>query len=118
MRSRTMYIGIIIAFFTVASFGIATTQAYARPPEFPEVQVTLDGSDQMKPAISGNLITWLDQRSGSSEVYVYDLLSGNLGQRLPISNQAVPLSMDISGNLITWMDNRSGLNIYYCDYDD
>ena len=38
-----------------------------------ETQITTNKSDQINPAIYGNLVVWLDFCNGESDIYMYDL---------------------------------------------
>ena len=71
-------------------------------------------SSQKQPRISGRRIVYVDNRSGSDNVYLYDL---DLNREFALSassyNQETP---DISGNYVVWADYRSGnVDIYLYD---
>jgi beta propeller repeat protein len=78
------------------------------------ITINTSGSAQAIPAISGDWIVWADTRNGNSDIYAYNLLSGN-ELRLTPSN-ADANNPAISGNLVVWQDHRSGnYDIYLYD---
>ena len=71
-----------------------------------------DGSNQLYPVISGDLIAYADDRdAGSYDIYLYNIRTGQTTQVTDDPNdQSSPA---IFGNRIVWMDNRNGTyNIY------
>ncbi|MDD1753174.1 MAG: biopolymer transporter Tol, partial [Methanotrichaceae archaeon] len=57
--------------------------------------------DQSHPSVSGNYVTWMDNRSGNPDVYVY-----SLAQELEIPLAASPfpeMYPDVAGEIIGWM---------------
>ncbi|MBF0384477.1 MAG: hypothetical protein HQL27_01270 [Candidatus Omnitrophica bacterium] len=72
----------------------------------PPVQITTDPHFQQKPAISGDLVVWEDQRNGNNDIYFYDLTSGIETQITDeFAYQGTP---DIDGDYIVWEDMRNG----------
>ena len=64
------------------------------------------GSDQVAPAISGNWIVWEDTRNGGSDIYAYNVVTGQERNITPAGSWAQ--SPAISGNRVTWQDYRNG----------
>lgn len=68
--------------------------------------------------ISGNLIVYEDNRMGNSDVWLYDITTG---QELQITDELAPqFNPQISGNRIIWDDGRLGnpdWNVYLFDID-
>ena len=83
-------------------------------PGVEEFPVCLNTAKQWQPAISGNIVVWVDYRSkpdteaaiGNGDVYGYDLSTGT---EFPIcidpADQSDPA---ISGNVVVWQDFRHG----------
>ena len=77
-------------------------------------QSRISEGNKVYPAISGDKVVWMDYRNGNSDIYMYDLSTGN---ETPVcvnsANQDYPA---ISGDKIVWMDTRSGnWDIYMYD---
>jgi len=66
---------------------------------------TTNKSDQINPAIYGNLVVWEDERNGGHDIYVEDL-SAKTQTRITKSGKA--LYPKIYNNKIVWMDGRNG----------
>jgi len=80
------------------------------------IQLTNDPSDQLLPAISGDLVVYSDTRDGNLDIYLYDVQS-NTEHRIT-TNQGLQWNPDISGNHIVWSDDRNGnWDVYACTYD-
>ena len=77
----------------------------AIPDKLTETRITTDPGDQYDPSISGNIIVFTDHRSADTDVYFYDLGSG---QESPVivapGNQELT---DVSGGIIVYTDDRS-----------
>ena len=72
------------------------------------------GSDQVAPAISGNWIVWEDTRNGGSDIYAYNVVTGQERNITPAGSWAQ--SPAISGNRVAWQDYRNGnYDIYLHD---
>lgn len=69
-------------------------------------RLSSDPSEQIEPKISGSRIVWTDRRNGSSDVYLYDLMTE--GERRITTDPATQASPAISGDRIVWSDNRNG----------
>ena len=65
------------------------------------------------PDISGDWIVWADGRNGNSDIYAYNLATGE--ERPLCTNSANQLSPFISGNLIVWEDMRNPTTNRYGD---
>ena len=82
---------------------IAHQQRDIAVEEFP---VCIDGARQGSPAISGNVVVWVDERNGESDIYGYDMANGT---EFPVcvapGEQRDPR---VSGNAIVWQDRRNG----------
>ncbi len=72
------------------------------------MQVTADPADQILPDISGDLAVWQDNRSGTWDIFRYNLSDGAVTQiTTDPANQENPAVSGIS-RLIVWEDDRSG----------
>ncbi len=73
-----------------------------------EKLVCAQPGDQIYPSIDGDRIVWLDQRSGSWAVYVYDIPTAKERKIADVSTPNVfnSLGPDISGDLVVWADDR------------
>ena len=57
------------------------------------------------PDVSGNIVVWQDSRNGNSDIYAYNL---ETGEEMQITtNEARQFHPRISGNLIVWRDARN-----------
>jgi len=71
-----------------------------------EEQITTDPSAQEFSSTSGNRIVWRDDRNGNSDIFMYDIATG---QETPvITNPSQQTALSISGNRIIWRDDRNG----------
>lgn len=62
--------------------------------------------DQTSPAISGNMVVWVDGRNGNPDIYGYDL---STHKEFPICTAPGEQSqVRISGNTVVWTDYRDG----------
>ena len=65
------------------------------------------------PAIYGNKVVWQDYRNGNSQIYLYDITTGEEIRISPTNaNQEYPA---IYGNKVVWQDSRDGFQIYLYD---
>jgi len=101
-------------------------------PDPAEVQVTMDTSDQLDPAISGEIIVWEDYRNGNYDIYMYDLSVDSDGDGIPnyldddrphpdpaerqITTDSNQFNPAVSGDRMVWDDYRNGnADVYLCD---
>ena len=76
--------------------------------EFP---ICTNSSSQSSPAISGNIVAWVDDRNGNDDIYGYNL---STKQEFPIcTNAGNQTSPAISGNTVVWVDDRNGNDDIY-----
>jgi len=72
-------------------------------------------AERQSPAISGDVIVWLDHRNGNWDVYGYDIADG---MEFPVCvggwNKEAPA---ISGDVVVWQDGRNGGNWDIYAYD-
>jgi beta propeller repeat protein len=68
------------------------------------ISTNTTGSDQQAPAIYGNWIVWEDSRNGGSDIYGYNIITGEERRITPVGASGYDPS--ISGNLVTWQDFR------------
>jgi beta propeller repeat protein len=105
MKTRAFPLAILIAAGMLMAAGGAASAGY----EFP---ICTDPGGYWNPAISGNVVVWVDQRAGSDwegyNIYGYDL---STHAQFPIctadSNQVAPA---ISGDIVVWQDYRNDEN--------
>lgn len=74
-----------------------------------ETQITSSSWNQQYPSISGNKIVWQEYRSGSSNIYMYDLAT-NTETEISHGQGSGSYAPDIDGNRIVWVDYRNGGN--------
>jgi beta propeller repeat protein len=85
-----------------------------------ERQITSRAGDQMRPAISGDIIVWADHPDGYAHnaagyIWMYDLRTGATRQ---LSTAHSAFNPDVSGNFVVWADDRTlgaGDDIYGYD---
>ena len=86
----------------------------------------LDNSSSLgDPAIWGDRITWVDQRHGNPEIYIYDIIPGGVPgreTRLTFNSTADRYQPAIHGNRIVWLDQRNAtdpnnFDVYLFDLD-
>ena len=66
------------------------------------------GSDQQNPAIYGDWIVWVDSRNGGSDIYGYNIMTGDERRITPVG--ALAYDPSISGNMVVWQDFRDNTN--------
>jgi len=70
------------------------------------IRVTTDSADQFEPAVSGDRIVWTDRRSGTYDIYAYDIAAAT--ERPICTAYRGQVHPDIDGDLIVWADDRGG----------
>ncbi len=94
-----MHIARFILLFILLSFVLFS------PSEAHECLITVNtsGSDQIAPAISGDLIAWQDYRNGNPDIYLYDIATG---KETRITQDSFEHTLPaISGSLVAWEEN-------------
>ena len=80
-----------------------------------EFSICVDGARQGSPAISGNIIVWVDERNGDYDIYGYDLATNT---EFPIcvapGEQRDPR---VSGDTIVWQDRSQADNFDIWGFD-
>lgn len=82
------------------------------------------GSLKKYPSISGNNVTWVENRLGSTDIYLNDLTTESNDVRITSDDAFVYLndgSPKISGQRIVWVDRRKGdsdIYLYTLDHDE
>ncbi len=66
---------------------------------------------QTDPAISGDLVVWSDDRSGNSDLYLYDLAAN--AERPLVVAEGDQIQPAIDGGLVAFTDSRNGNNEIY-----
>ena len=80
--------------------------------EFP---ICVDGARQGSPAISGNIIVWVDERDGNDDIYGYDLTTRT---EFPICiAPGEQRSPRVSGDIIIWQDRSQADNFDIWGFD-
>jgi len=87
------------------------TKNNAKGPDFIEIPITTNESDQRDPVIYGDRIVWSDNRNGNEDVYTYDLSTSK--ETLITTNESWASSPIIYGNIIVWQDGRNGYSDIY-----
>jgi beta propeller repeat protein len=67
-------------------------------------QTTLIKNQGWDPAIYGNIIVWVDGRNGNSDIYMYDISTGE--ERQVTVHTSAQINPAIYGNTIVWQDER------------
>lgn len=77
-----------------------------------EYSICTDSNSQCYPAISGNVIVWLDSRNGNWSIYGYSI---STDEEFQISENSVVsgYSVDVSNNSVVWVDERNGQKDIY-----
>ncbi len=90
----------------VAGLAIITGLTLAQPPGLFEFPISTAPNDQMRPAISGDVVVWQDGRDGNSDIYGSNLSAHNEFTVCTATNdQQAPA---ICGDIVVWHDERSG----------
>ncbi|MBU6999694.1 MAG: hypothetical protein HXS51_02940 [Theionarchaea archaeon] len=77
----------------------------------PEVPIVVEQHNQVAPALYGTVVVWEDNRNGNSDIYGYDLSTGEEFQvTIDESHQENPAIYD---RIIVWEDNRNGNSDIY-----
>lgn len=82
------------------------------------------GSVKKYPSISGNNVTWVENRLGSTDIYLNDLMTEDNDVRITSDDAFVYLndgSPKISGQRIVWVDRRNGdsdIYLYTIGHDE
>lgn len=66
----------IIVFSLLTSLSIFLSNANAFWFESTERKITTDPSEQIRPSISGAVVIWTDYRNGNTDIYLYNLETG------------------------------------------
>ena len=107
---------LILAAFLLTILPLAGCGAPQKPEitveEFP---ICIDGAKQGSPAISGNIIVWVDERNGDSDIYGYDMATRT---EFPVcvapGEQRDPR---VSGDIIVWEDRSQAGNFDIWGYN-
>jgi len=83
-----------------------STASNIQAPNFTEIRITTNKSDQCDPAIYGNRIVWNDNRNGNTDIYMYNLSASTETQIT--TNKSWVSSPAIYGDRIVWEDGRNG----------
>jgi len=76
-----------------------------------EFVVCSDTSNQERPVISGEWVSWQDDSAGNLDIYAYNL---NTKEKIRVtSHERDQIHPSISGNILTWEDYRHGLGEIY-----
>lgn len=68
--------------------------------------VAPNGRDQYSPAVSGDLVVWIDHRSGGTGIWARNL---SAGREFPVAvGRGGKVAPAISGHIVVWQDDRSG----------
>jgi beta propeller repeat protein len=113
MRGTT--ISVVSVFLVIAAL-LVSPLIIARATAGVETLITTNatGSDQVAPAISGDWIVWEDTRDGGSDIYTYNVVTGE--ERRITKAGSWAQSPVISGTRVTWQDYRNGnYDIYLYD---
>ncbi|RLC64708.1 MAG: hypothetical protein DRI01_02940 [Chloroflexi bacterium] len=98
-----LIVSLLLVTILLAAGCTARQQPAITIEEFP---VCVDGARQGSPAISGNIIVWVDERSGDSDIYGYNMATRT---EFPVcvapGEQRDPR---VSGDTIVWQDRRNG----------
>ncbi len=79
------------------------------------IPIVTNPADQFGPVISGGRIVWQDNRGGSWDIYLYDLVTKREWQIT--TNPMDQRWAFISGDRVIWQDDRNGnLDIYLYDF--
>jgi beta propeller repeat protein len=63
--------------------------------------------NQESPAIDGNSIVWEDTRNFTSDIFLFNIISGDETMVTEDTDDSNQMSPDISGNRIVWADDRT-----------
>lgn len=94
-------------------------------PDLAKIRITYNTSDQLNPAIYGDIIVWEDYRHGNWDIYIYDLAEDTDNDNVPNYLESPRLDPDpaeiritedpadqedaaIYGSKIVWVDKRNG----------
>lgn len=98
---------LILSLFLLTILPFAGCTARQQPDiavaEFP---ICLHGARQGSPAVSDNIVVWVDERNGDSDIYGY-----NMATRTEFTVCVAPgeqRAPRVSGNTIVWQDLRNG----------
>ncbi len=72
--------------------------------------------DQIDPAIDGDFIVWVDGRNINSDIYLFDLETGNETLVTPNTSSSNQVDPYVSGDHIVWSDDRHKGNFQYDIY--
>ncbi|MDD1666036.1 MAG: hypothetical protein LUQ23_00675, partial [Methanomicrobiales archaeon] len=77
-----------------------------------EKQVTTDESNHFTPAISGDLVAWVDFRNGNRDIYAYDLAARR--EIEVVAGFGEQVAPQVAGCTVAWADDRNGsYDVYY-----
>jgi len=88
-----------------------STAGNVQAPNFTELQITINKSDQCDPAIYGDRIVWNDNRNGNSDIYLY-ILSTSKEIRVTTNESGIS-EPDIYEDRMVWQDGRHGSSDIY-----
>ena len=97
-----VFLTITIA-LTAASCGSTST---SMPSVGEEFALVTDPAEQGRPAISGNIVVWQDERNGNYDIYGYNLCRGKEFSICTEPDEHGNLDPAISGDVVVWTDGR------------
>jgi len=97
--------------FIVLVLGFATLSAAVGTQVLSEERITTETAAQVYPAIYGDIVVWMDARSGTN----YDIWGYNLKTKQEFqitTHTSYQYSPAIYGDIVVWEDNRNGAANY------
>ena len=71
-----------------------------------ELAICTDAADQFEPAVSGDIVVWIDERNGNKDIYGFNLATDT--EFAVCTDPADQLEPAISGDIVVWTDERNG----------
>jgi len=103
-KEKLFSIALFLAFLISASSTASASTVQSASPIINETQITTSGF-AANPAIYGDRIVWVDNRSGNDDIYMYNIATS---KETPVTTSGSAYSPAIYGDRIVWEDWRNG----------
>src|SRR5947209_9930769 len=98
--SARSFLALMLASATISGYGQAVTPIMGTLPAGTLHAVNNGPGDQVEPHVSGNIITYADTSSGTSQVHTYNLATGQ-DTTVPFAGSGDDLS-DVDGSTVVY----------------
>ena len=106
MKITRIVVILLLGILLLSGFACVGGPAVPTPYVAEEFAICTNPAEQDSPAISGDIVVWMDSRNGNLDIYGYNL---STGEEFAICTDPGPQLMPaISGDIVVWADKRKG----------